>query len=201
MKIAVAQINTIVGDLQGNYEKITQYIDKAKKAECEIVVFPELAITGYPPEDLLYKDQFIQDQLKYVQKIVKETRDILVILGYVDCAYYNHLYNASVAFYNGYELGSHFKRHLPNYSVFDEKRYFSTREVDYRGYGMFQFKGKKIAMNICEDIWIDDGIAKEQAKEKPDLMINISCSPYYINKIWHDFEFLLMNILKASKHK
>lgn len=198
MKIALAQINTTVGDLQGNYEKITEYINKAKKAECDMVVFPELAITGYPPEDLLYKEKFIQDQLKYVQRIVKETKDILVILGYVNYAYYNHLYNASIAFYNGYEIATHFKKHLPNYSVFDEKRYFSTKEVDHRGYGVFHYKGKKIAMNICEDIWVDDSIAKEQAKENPDIMINISCSPYHCKKI-NERRKLLVN--RALEYK
>ena len=185
MKIGLAQINTTVGDLEGNYNKITNYINQAKKAQCDIVVFPELAITGYPPEDLLYKDQFIQDQMKYVQKIIEETKDILVILGYADGSYQDHLYNACVAFYNGEELATHFKKHLPNYSVFDEKRYFNTMNNPAfpRSYGVFFYKGKKIAMNICEDIWIDEGIAKKQSKENPDIMINISCSPYYCKKV------------------
>ena len=125
MKIAVAQINTIVGDLQGNYEKITQYIDKAKKAKCDIVVFPELALSGYPCEDLLLKAHFIKEQFEYVKKLNNETKDIVVVLGYIQPMNNGKPYNACTVFYNGEELAKHYKQHLPNYSVFDEKRYFN----------------------------------------------------------------------------
>jgi len=200
VKIAVAQINTKVGDLQGNYNKIVEYIDKAKKQKADIVVFPELAITGYPPEDLLYNDQFICDAMKYVEKIIEETKDILVILGYIDGSYQDRLYNACVAFYNGEELATHFKKHLPNYSVFDEKRYFNTMNnpAFLKSYGVFYYKNTKIAMNICEDIWVEEGIAKKQGKESPDIMINISCSPYYTQKI-KERESLLISRAKEYK--
>ncbi len=180
MKIAVAQINTTVGDLQGNYEKITEYINKAKQCECEIVVFPELAITGYPPEDLLYNKTFIKDQFEYVIKLQKETKDIAVVLGYVD-PYKDFLYNACTVFYNRYELSRHFKQHLPNYSVFDEKRYFQSGNTIQTS--VFNYKDQKIAVNICEDIWMGCGVCDEQGKKEPDIMINISCSPYYTKKV------------------
>ena len=196
MKIAVAQINTIVGDLQGNYEKITQYINDAKKAKCDIVVFPELAISGYPPEDLLLNGTFIWDQFEYVKKLNDETKDICVVLGYIQPRPNDKPYNACTVFYNQKELAKHYKNHLPNYSVFDEKRYFS--EGDTLESSIFTYKDQKIAVNICEDIWIDDGLSSFQATGELDIMINISCSPYYSKKI-NERQRLLMK--RALKYK
>ncbi len=181
MKIAIAQINTIVGDLQGNYEKITEYINKAKEVKCDIVVFPELAISGYPPEDLLLKDHFINEQIDYLIKLKNSVKDIVLVLGYIQPMKYGNHYNACIVFYNGKELARHYKQHLPNYSVFDEQRYFNSS--DYIGTSFFQHKNKEIAINICEDIWISSGVCENQGKLKPDLMINISCSPYYAGKL------------------
>jgi len=195
MKIAIAQINTIVGDLEGNYNKITEYINKAKKAKCDIVVFPELAISGYPPEDLLLRQNFITDQLEFVKKLKTETKDIAVVLGYVH-PYENNLYNACTVFYNGYELARHSKQHLPNYSVFDEKRYFTSGDTIQTS--IFNYKDQKIAVNICEDIWMGCGVCDEQGKAEPDIMINISCSPYYSQKI-KERESLL--IKRATEYK
>lgn len=194
MKIAVAQINTIVGDLQDNYDKITQYIDKAKESKCDIIVFPELSLSGYPPEDLLLKKYFIAKQFEYVVRLICEVKDIVVILGYAETNGNKKPYNTSIAFYNHKIIARHYKTHLPNYSVFDEKRYFTPGSSSTFRFSknIFEFKDKKIAINICEDIWIDDGIAKKQALENPDIMINISCSPYYGKKI-HERETLLKN--------
>ncbi len=181
MKIALAQINTIVGDLQGNYEKITQYIDKAKKAKCEIVVFPELAISGYPPEDLLLKQRFIMDQYNYVSKLFSEVKDIVVVLGYIQPRPNNKPYNACIVFKNGKQLARHYKNNLPNYSVFDEKRYFSSDNTIYNS--SFVHEDKVIAINICEDIWVEDVCKDQKDTFHPDIIINISCSPYYTHKI------------------
>ena len=156
MKIAIAQINTIVGDLQGNYNKITQYINKAKKDKCDIVVFPELAISGYPPEDLLLNETFIKDQFEYVKKLNNETKDICVVLGYIHPRSNNKPYNACTVFYNQKEFARHFKQHLPNYSVFDEKSYFSSNDsigYDSIATSIFDYENQKIAINICAYIW------------------------------------------------
>lgn len=193
MKIGIAQINTVVGDLQGNYEKITEYITKAKEAKCDIVVFPELAITGYPPEDLLLKQHFIKEQFEYVMRLRKETKDIAVVLGYIH-PYEKYLYNACTVFYNNYELARHCKQHLPNYSVFDEKRYFTSGDTIQQS--VFNYKDQKIAINICEDIWMGCGVCDEQGKSEPYIMINISCSPYYSQKIKERENLLIKRALE-----
>ena len=199
MKIAIAQINTTVGDLQGNYNKITEYINKAKKAKCDIVVFPELAISGYPPEDLLLKEKFISDQADYVKKLIDETKDIVVVLGYIESNIDNRNYkpfNACIVFYNQEELARHYKQHLPNYSVFDEQRYFNSS--DYIATSFFTYKNQLIAINICEDIWMGSGVCDNQGKLEPDIIINISCSPYYCHKI-KEREALLIKRAKEYK--
>ena len=184
MKIGIAQINTKVGNLQGNYNKITDYISESKKRECDIVVFPELSISGYPPEDLLLNKTFVLHQLQYVKKLIKETTDITVVLGYAQPSDFSNAspFNACTVFYNAKELTRHYKSHLPNYSVFDEKRYFNQENFEFNSY--FEYKGQKISVNICEDLWVDYGISYDQyEKAKPDIMINISCSPFYSGKL------------------
>ena len=195
MKIAVAQINTIVGDLQGNYNKITEYITKAKNVKCDIVVFPELAISGYPPEDLLLNKTFIWDQFEYVKKLSNETKDICVVLGYIQPRPNDKPYNACTVFYNNKELSKHYKQYLPNYSVFDEKRYFSSDNSIATS--SFVHKDKVIAVNICEDIWVEDVCKDQKDTFHPDIIINISCSPYYTHKI-KEREALLKK--RATQH-
>ncbi len=197
MRIAVAQINTKVGDLQGNFNKILEYADKAKKAKADLVVFPELALSGYPPEDLLFNKEFIFQQCKYVSRLIREIKDIVVVLGYVQPRHERKPYNACTVFHNGEELAIHHKNHLPNYSVFDEKRYFDKGEGS--GKGGFKYKGQSIVVNICEDIWLDHGICKIQNSYfEPDIMINISCSPYYASKIYEREDLL---IKRAREYK
>lgn len=104
MKLCLAQVNMTVGNLQGNYNKITEYINKAKKEKCDIIVFPELTLSGYPCEDLLLKEKFISDQLEYVNKLKKETKDIVVVLGYIQPNSGYKPYNTCIVFYNGGEL-------------------------------------------------------------------------------------------------
>ena len=144
MKIALAQINPTVGDLEGNASKIIEYIGKAKKQGADLVVFPELAVTGYPPEDLVLKPQFITDNINALKTIVKATKDIAVYVGFVDRAG-KDLYNAGAFINNGKIIEIYHKNNLPNYGVFDEKRYFKEGTKA----SVVSFKGVKIGLGIC----------------------------------------------------
>ncbi|MEW5758945.1 MAG: NAD+ synthase [Candidatus Omnitrophota bacterium] len=178
LRIGLAQINSCVGDLEGNRKKIFEFVEKAKENACDLVVFPELAITGYPPEDLLLKKHFISDNIKTLNSLVKEIKQITAVIGFVD-QNKNHIFNAAAVITDGKLKGIYHKKNLPNYSVFDEKRYFES------GFKNPLFKvGKFIcAVNICEDIWEEGGVYAQQKKSGANLLINISASPYYIDKI------------------
>lgn len=178
LRIGLAQINSCVGDLEGNQEKILQFIDKAKKKHCDIVIFPELAITGYPPEDLLLKKHFILDNLKTLNLIIKKTFGITAIVGFVD-KQRDKIFNAAAIINDGKLKGVYHKKKLPNYSVFDEKRYFYPGLKD----PLFRIGRTIFKVNICEDIWEENGVYEEQKKSGADLLINISASPYYLDKI------------------
>lgn len=121
MKIALAQINSTVGDLTGNSQKIVDYIKRAKSLKVDLVVFPELALCGYPPEDLLYKEHFVKDNMKALDLLARETRNIAAIIGFVDRDKNKNIYNAAAFVSNGKTIGIYHKEKLPNYGVFDEK--------------------------------------------------------------------------------
>ncbi len=174
MRIALAQINPVVGDLIGNQNKIIQYIQQARDENVELVIFPELAICGYPPEDLLYKEHFIQDNLKALRWIQKQTQGISIVVGCVDRGIDKNLYNAAVLISNGKIQGKYYKKALPNYGVFDEKRYFSSGKTK----DTFIVNRKSVQLSICEDIWVQSFVNKNQS-----LHINISCSPYEVDKL------------------
>lgn len=176
--IACAQINTVVGDLAGNAKKIYGYVRKAEKLGVDIVSFPELSITGYPPEDLLLKPKFVKDNIVQLNKLAKKIKKITAIIGFVDKKE-NCLYNAAAIVYDGKIKSIYHKMLLPNYGVFDEKRYFCPGNKPL----VFKFKNNVIGVNICEDIWHKDGPTKQQAKTGARLIINISASPYYMGKI------------------
>ncbi len=176
LRIALAQINPTVGDLDGNVDKIVDHIRKARKAGAGIVAFPELAITGYPPEDLLLKTQFIDDNLNALKKVRDNVGNIIAIVGFVDRR--DDIYNAAAVLYNRKVIDVYHKRYLPNYGVFDEYRYFQsgTRSPIYR------VDDTWIGVNICEDIWYPEGPARIQALAGAELIININASPYHIGK-------------------
>src|SRR3989338_3693840 len=159
MRIALAQINCTVGDLDGNSRKIKQWIRKAEKSGADIVAFPEMAVTGYPPEDLLLKPAFVEDNLKKLREIVRSTRAITVITGFVDRQGKN-LYNAAAVAKNGRVHGVYRKMLLPNYGVFDEKRYFKSGEKPF----VFKLKGQMLGVSICEDVWFREGPVKDEAR-------------------------------------
>jgi NAD+ synthase (glutamine-hydrolysing) len=176
LRIALAQINPTVGDFGGNVSKIINYIEESGKKGAQIVVFPELAITGYPPEDLLLKPHFIEDNLDALKKVQRKVKDITAIVGFVDRS--DDIYNAAAIIYNKKHIGTYHKMYLPNYGVFDEVRYFQagTRCPIYK------IGDACIGINICEDIWYPDGPARIQALAGAEVIININASPYRIGK-------------------
>ena len=177
MKIAMAQVNTIVGDISANKTLVLEYLEKAKKEKADMVVFPELTITGYPPEDLLYKQVFVDDNIQAFNEIVPLTKGISVVLGFVH-RQDQKLYNAAAVIHDGKVSGIYKKQELPNYGVFDEKRYFSKGDDAL----FFDHLAEPFSVNICEDIWVDNSIAKSQVQLGAKILINISASPYDYKK-------------------
>lgn len=175
-RLALCQINPTVGDIQGNVDKIIQWMEKASAYQPDIIIFPELAITGYPPEDLLLKPRFIKDNIEGLSRILPAVGDFLAIVGFVDKK--DDIHNAAALLYKGSVIDVYHKIHLPNYGVFDELRYFrsGTRRPVYR-IGDISF-----SINICEDIWHPEGPAAIQSLAGAGLIININASPYHIGK-------------------
>lgn len=176
LRIAMAQINTTVGDFDGNVKKILGAVDTARSAGADIVTLPELAVCGYPPEDLLFKPQFIQANLDSLQKIAESAKGITVITGFVDAD--GDIYNAAAVLHFGRIAGLYRKIFLPNYGVFDENRYFRAGS----DCPIFVIGGVAIGITICEDIWYEAGPATVQANAGAEVIINISASPYHAGK-------------------
>jgi NAD+ synthase (glutamine-hydrolysing) len=172
----MAQINSTVGDLSGNTKRILQFIDQAKSLGVDLLTFPELAITGYPPEDLLLKPQFVKQNKESLNEIVGHSSDMTVVVGFVDSD--GDIYNAAAVIYNNRLAGICHKFYLPNYGVFDENRYFQAGTR----YSIFSICGISIGISICEDIWYETGPATVQAYAGARLLVNISASPYHAGK-------------------
>ncbi len=179
LKLYLAQINPIVGDIIQNHRLIISHIEKAEANGADIVIFPELALTGYPPEDLLLKTAFIDENLKYIDKISKKVGDIIAIVGFAGSTS-GSIYN-SAAIMSGTKIVSVYnKQHLPNYSVFDEERYFQKGNINY----VYKIGDHLVGVNICEDIFYAAGPARTQSIfGGAELIINISASPYHTEKI------------------
>lgn len=178
IRLAIAQINSTVGDIDGNCSKICDYIYKAHAYGADIVSFPELAVTGYPPEDLLLKRQFIDDNLKGLDRIAGCTNGITTVVGYVDRDK-NGIYNAAAVIHNKIIKGVYHKIYLPNYGVFDEIRYFTSGNTP----SVFRLGDVVFGVNICEDIWHKGKPVASQAQSGAHLIININASPYHCGKI------------------
>ena len=175
-RIGMAQINTTVGDFTGNTTKILAYINEAKSLDIDLITFPELSICGYPPEDLLLKPHFINENLSCLQEIAEQSSGITAIVGFVDVEY--DIYNAAAILHDNHIVGVYHKIYLPNYGVFDENRYFqSGRESP-----VYIIAGIGIGVNICEDIWYEAGPSTSQAYAGAELIVNISASPYYVGR-------------------
>jgi NAD+ synthase (glutamine-hydrolysing) len=177
IRIGIAQINSTVGDLSGNTKKIMESIDQARSLGVDLLTFPELSITGYPPEDLLFKPQFIRQNKECLDKIIEHSSDIAVAVGFVDSD--GDIYNAAAVLYNKKLVGIYHKFYLPNYGVFDENRYFQVGVVC----PVFVIYGIGIGITICEDMWYEAGPAIVQAYAGAKLLINISASPYHAGKV------------------
>ena len=178
IRIGAAQINSVVGDLKRNCAKILHYTEKALTEGVDIVAFPELALTGYPPEDLLLKTGFVDDNLKRLKELAGQVRDITAIVGFVD-RQRNRLFNAAAILHGGRVQGVYHKQLLPNYGVFDEKRYFSAGAQPL----IFRLNGVTFGISICEDIWHKGGPTKIMAESGAGLIFNINASPYHAGKI------------------
>ncbi len=179
VRIGLAQVNATVGDICGNTARISDYIKRARKSGTDMVIFPEMALTGYPPEDLLFKVSFIDANLKGLAEIAKKTVGITAVLGFIDRkGPGNKLYNAAAIIAAEKVRAVYHKHLLPNYSVFDEERYFKAgRENKVFSLGNFCF-----GVSICEDIWHPAGPALQQAAAASRCVINISASPYQRGK-------------------
>ncbi len=178
IRICLAQINSKVGDFKGNLKKIRDSLKASKKYQSDIVLFPELALTGYPPEDLLLKKDFIAENLKTLKKLAPNTENIISVIGYCE---YNRgkLFNSAAIFSNGKLRSSYRKTCLPNYGVFDEKRYFQEGNLPLR----FEFNGIRCGITICEDIWDPNGPGKYlTTRGEVDILLNLSSSPFYSDK-------------------
>jgi len=179
IKIAQAQINTTVGDFSGNLEKIIRLIQRARSQGVDLVTFPELAVCGYPPEDLLLKRGFLLDNRRTLLQVGPCTEGITVVIGHADYQEGN-VHNAATVFQNRRSVATYHKIELPNYGVFDEKRYFvpGTRPV------VFDMKQARFFLTICEDIWIPGGLQEKCVKAAgADVILNISASPFHAGKL------------------
>ncbi|MBR61196.1 MAG: NAD+ synthase [Dehalococcoidia bacterium] len=177
MRIALSQINVTVGDIDGNIDRILHRIKSAKETGVELIAFPELSITGYPPEDLIFKSQFIDDNLAALNQIVSASENITVVVGYIE-RHEHSIYNAAAIINDKIIIDTYKKMILPNYGVFDEQRYFTPGTEPTT----FDINGIKTAINICEDIWSDKGPVKTQRDSGAKLLININASPYHRGK-------------------
>lgn len=178
VRIAVAQINTIVGDLKGNTEKILFYINQANKKDTDLIVFPELAITGYPPEDLLLKPHFIRENLRCLRMVAVGTGDMIAIAGFAG-EHKGSIYNSAAVLSNKKCVYVYNKMNLPNYGVFDEKRYFKLGAEN----ALLRGKDFCFGINICEDIWVSESDIEKRLFSQADFFINISASPYCLGKV------------------
>lgn len=165
-----------MGDLKGNTEKVLSFVKAARESQVDLLAFPELAITGYPPEDLLLKPQFIKDNLECLQEITNQSHGIGLVVGFVDAQ--KDLYNAAAVISDGKLVGIYHKTFLPNYGVFDENRYF----IEGHEWPVYVICGTTIGVNVCEDIWYATGPASSQVNAGAELIVNINASPFHAGK-------------------
>lgn len=187
----MAQINTVAGDIKGNLRKAIQAYDKACEVEADLIVYPEMTITGYPPEDLLLRKDFLALAENAVHAFAAITTGPTAIIGSVfdGGVSGDELYNCAVICSNQKAWAQYFKMHLPNYGVFDEKRYFTPGEVNTT----WMIGGTRIGISICEDAWVPNGPMQEQARQGAELLINLSASPYQAGRL-NDRQQLLSGI-------
>ncbi len=176
LRIAVIQMNPTVGDLEGNREKILRGIEEGKKKNADLIVFPELALTGYSPEDLAINPYFVKKNKQELQKIMEHVEDEIVILGFID-EWESFIYNSAAVIHRGKIVDIVHKVFLPNYGLFDEMRTF-RRGDDYH---ILDISGFRVGIEICEDIWHDEP-ARIQSLNGADVIVVLNASPFYVSK-------------------
>ena len=185
-RLALAQINPTVGDIPGNTAKILDYLERAREAQVDLVAFPEMATTGYPPEDLLFKTSFLNENVAAMQKVAAASKGIAVVLGYVNILSMDRgpdnmgpqITNAAALCHDGQLIDTYHKIFLPNYGVFDEQRYFQQGTVC----PVYRIGGVAIGVSICEDIWYPVGPTTVQCQAGAELIVNINASPFHAGK-------------------
>ncbi|MBM3670659.1 MAG: NAD+ synthase [Actinobacteria bacterium] len=185
LRVGAAQLNLVVGDLDGNVARILEAYDHGEREGCDVIAFPELAITGYPPEDLLLRPAFVAQAVEAVDKVAARTGRAAAIVGFPQPD--SDLYNAAAVCAGGSVLGVYRKHLLPNYAVFDEERYFEPWKEDGP---LFVIGGVRVAVTICEDAWSPSGPILTQTNAGAELVININASPYYAGR-WRERETML----------
>ena len=185
MRIAACQINTLVGDLDGNVELVVSALRQAEAEGCDIAVFPELAVSGYPPEDLILKSAFVDDVQAALQRVAEATGDCVAVVGFVDgeeavADPTGRAFNAAAVCAGGEVKGVYHKRALPDYGVFDEERYFGPGS---HALDLYEINGVTVGISICEDLWIPGGAIAELARGGAQLIVNVNASPFEQGKV------------------
>ena len=193
LRVALCQLNMVVGDLSGNVERVVNALGQAEESEADLAVFPELAITGYPPEDLLLKPGFVADNQVALAKVAQATERCAAVVGFVDERV--DLYDSAAVCAGGEVRGIYYKVNLPNYSVFDEQRYFVP------GTGaqtLYLIGGVRTGISVCEDAWDPTGAISCQAAAGAELVVNINASPYYARRLGERQRMLATRAADAS---
>ena len=200
LRIAACQLNLHVGDLNGNREKIIAAYRQAEAASADIAIFPELAVCGYPPEDLLLKSAFVEEVQKTLEMISKEVNSCVAVIGFVSgeeaaADPVRRTSNSAAICANGRIYGIYNKRALPDYGVFDEERYFSPGKGTAP---IFEIHGVNVGITICEDLWLPNGVVNELATNGAELVLNLNASPYEQGKIQTRLEVLQQRIQESQ---
>ncbi|CAN5846181.1 NAD+ synthase [soil metagenome] len=191
LRIGLAQLNATVGALDENVARIRTQMEDARSRGVQVVAFPELAVCGYPPEDLLLKPSFIAANRAAITELAKATRGLTAVVGFADREY--DLFNAAAVLHDGEWVATYHKQRLPNYGVFDELRYFKQG----RGVVLVRTGGAWVGISICEDIWLPGGPVGRLARAGADVIVNINASPYHRDK-WRARHRMLAT--RASDH-
>ncbi len=176
MRLALAQLNPTVGDITGNEAKVREHLARARDAGAQLALFPELVVTGYPPEDLLLKEHFLADARAAVERIAADAHGIVALVGFPERA--EDAYNAAAVCADGAVQAVYRKVNLPNYGVFDELRYFQRGP----GGAIIEVDGVKVGLTICEDIWVPGPPLTDEALAGARVIVNIDASPYHAGK-------------------
>ena len=193
LRIAACQLDPVVGDLEGNVGRVLRALEEAEAGGADLAVFPELVITGYPPEDLLLKPRFVEDNLEALEKLASRTGRCVAVVGFVDRD--RDLRNAAAVCAEGSVRGRYHKRLLPNYGVFDEDRYFTPGTHPY---ALFLIGGVRCGLSVCEDVWSPTGPLSEQAAGGAELLVNLNASPYYAGRLAERERMLATRAADAS---